>query len=280
MPANSFNGFTDYGVGIGLRIPHYRHIFDRKPVVDWFEIISENFMVDGGRPLAVLDQILERYRVVQHGVSMYFGSAEPLNREHLRRLKTLVKRTRTPWLSDHLCWGSVDGRYTHDLLPMPYTFEAAEVTARKIRDARDFLEVPIAVENVSSYAEFHVSEMTEWEFLNEVVERADCGILLDVNNIYVSSQNHDFDPLEYLNAVPPERVAQIHVAGHSKYEKYILDTHDHAVIDPVWKLYEHAIGRAGVTATLLEWDDRIPSFDEVHAEARKAERYLPAPVGV
>jgi hypothetical protein len=278
MPANSFNGFTDYGVGIGLRIPHYGHIFERKPVVDWFEIISENFMVDGGRPLAVLDQILERYRVVQHGVSMYFGSAEPLNREHLRRLKTLVRRTKTPWLSDHLCWGSVDGRYTHDLLPMPYTFEAAEVTARKIREARDFLEVPIAVENVSSYAEFHVSEMTEWEFLNEVVERADCGVLLDVNNIYVSSQNHDFDPLEYLNAVPAERVAQIHVAGHSKYEKYILDTHDHAVIDPVWKLYEQAIARAGVTATLLEWDDRIPSFDEVHAEARKAERYLPAPV--
>jgi uncharacterized protein (UPF0276 family) len=278
MPANSFNGFTDYGVGIGLRIPHYGHIFERKPVVDWFEIISENFMVDGGRPLAVLDQILERYRVVQHGVSLYFGSAEPLNREHLRRLKTLVKRTKTPWLSDHLCWGSVDGRYTHDLLPMPYTFEAAEVTARKVREARDFLEVPIAVENVSSYAEFHVSEMTEWQFLNEVVERADCGILLDVNNIYVSSQNHDFDPLEYLNAVPAERVAQIHVAGHSKFEKYILDTHDHAVIDPVWELYEHAIARAGVTATLLEWDDRIPSFDEVHAEARKAERYLPAPV--
>jgi uncharacterized protein (UPF0276 family) len=278
MPANSFNGFTNYGIGIGLRIPHYQHIFEHKPVVDWFEIISENFMVDGGRPLAVLDRILERYRVVQHGVSMYFGSAEPLNREHLRRLKTLVKRTKTPWLSDHLCWGSVDGRYTHDLLPMPYTFEAAEVTARKVREARDFLEVPIAVENVSSYAEFHVSEMTEWEFLNEVVERADCGILLDVNNIYVSSQNHDFDPFEYLNAVPADRVAQIHVAGHSKYEKYILDTHDHAVIDPVWQLYEHAIAHAGVTATLLEWDDRIPSFDEVYAEARKAERYLPAPV--
>jgi hypothetical protein len=277
MPANCFNGFTDYGVGIGLRIPHYRHIFEREPVVDWFEIISENFMVDGGRPLAVLDRILERYRVVQHGVSMYFGSAEPLNREHLRRLKTLVKRTGTPWLSDHLCWGSVDGRYTHDLLPMPYTFEAAEVTARKIREARDFLEVPIAVENVSSYAEFHVSEMTEWEFLNEVVERADCGILLDVNNIYVSSQNHDFDPVEYLNSVPAERVAQIHVAGHSKYEKYTLDTHDHPVIDPVWRLYQRAIARAGATATLLEWDDRIPSFEEVHAEARKAERYLPQP---
>ena len=193
MPANRFNGFTDYGIGIGLRIPHYEHIFEKKPVVDWFEIISENYMVDGGRPLATLDRILERYRIVQHGVSMYFGSAEPLNREHLRRLKTLVKRTKTPWLSDHLCWGSVDGAYSHDLLPMPYTFEAAKITARKIREARDFLEVPIAVENVSSYAEFHMSEMTEWEFLNEVVERADCGILLDVNNIYVSSRNHDFD---------------------------------------------------------------------------------------
>lgn len=278
MPANPFNGFTNYGVGIGLRIPHYNHIFEHKPVVDWFEIISENFMVDGGRPLAVLDQILERYRVVQHGVSMYFGSAEPLNREHLRRLKALVKRTKTPWLSDHLCWGSVDGRYTHDLLPMPYTFEAAEVTARKIREARDFLEVPVAVENVSSYAEFHVSEMTEWEFLNEVVERADCGILFDVNNIYVSSQNHSFDPFTYVNSVPAERVAQIHIAGHSKYEKYILDTHDHPVIDPVWQLYQRAIERVGPTATLLEWDDRIPSFEEVHAEAKKAEKFLPTPV--
>ena len=278
MPANRFNGFSDYGIGIGLRIPHYQHIFERKPVVDWFEIISENFMVDGGRPLHVLDQILERYRVVQHGVSMYFGSAEPLNREHLRRLKTLVARTKTPWLTDHLCWGSVDGRYTHDLLPMPYTFEAAEVTARKIREARDYLEVPIAVENVSSYAEFHVSEMTEWEFLNEVVERADCGVLLDVNTIYVSSQNHSFDPREYVNAVDPARVAQIHIAGHSKYEKYILDTHDHPVIDPVWSLYEIAVRRAGRTATLLEWDDHIPSFDEVHAEARKAEQHMPAAV--
>ena len=276
MPANRFNGFTEYGVGIGLRIPHYGHIFEHKPVVDWFEIISENFMVDGGRPLDVLDRILERYRVVQHGVSMYFGSAGELNREHLRRLKTLIKRTKTPWVTDHLCWGSVDGRYTHDLLPMPYTFEAVEITARKIREARDFLETPIAVENVSSYAEFHISEMTEWEFLNEVVERADCGILLDVNNIYVSSRNHSFDPFEYVNSVPAERVAQIHIAGHSKFEKYILDTHDHPVIDPVWKLYERAIERCGATATLLEWDDSIPSFDEVHAEARKAERYLPA----
>ena len=276
MPANRFNAFTHYGVGIGLRVPHYRHILEKKPVVDWFEIISENYMIDAGRPLSVLDSILDQYRVVQHGVSMYFGSAEPLSREHLRRIKALVRRTKTPWLSDHLCWGSVDGTYTHDLLPMPYTFEAARVTAEKIRQAQDFLEVPIAVENVSSYAEFHVSQMTEWEFLNEVVEQADCGILLDVNNIYVSAQNHNFDPRTYLESIPAERVAQIHIAGHSKFEKYILDTHDHPVLDPVWALYARAIERCGPTATLLEWDDHIPSFDEVHAEALKANRYLHA----
>jgi hypothetical protein len=276
MAANRFNNFTEYGVGIGLRIPHYDHIFERRPVVDWFEIISENFMVDGGRPLAILDRILDNYRVVQHGVAAYFGSTGGLNKDHLRRLKTLVRRTKTPWLSDHLCWGSVDGTYSHDLLPMPYTPEAVRVTARKIREARDFLEVPVVVENVSSYAEFVESTMTEWEFLNEVVELADCGILLDVNNIYVSSFNHDFDPRVYLEAVPTERVAQIHIAGHSRYRKYILDTHDHPVIDPVWQLYEHAIRRCGPTATLLEWDDLIPSFDEVHNEALKAQRYLVA----
>lgn len=231
-------------------------------------------MVDGGRPLAVLDAILEQYRVVQHGVSLYFGSADKPDRTHLRKLKALVKRTRTPWLSDHLCWGSVDGTYSHDLLPMPYTHAAARRTAAKIRQVRDFLEVPICVENVSSYAAFHQSEMTEWEFLTEVVERADCGILLDVNNIYVSSRNHDFDPYAYLDGVPHRRVGQIHIAGHTKFEKYLLDTHDHPVLDPVWKLYTHAIRRCGVTATLLEWDDRIPSFGEVHAEALKANAYI------
>jgi len=226
--------------------------------------------------LQVLDQILERYKVVQHGVAMYFGSAQPLNRDHLRRLKVLARRTKTPWLSDHLCWGSVDGRYTHDLLPMPYTREAVAKTATNIRQVQDFIEIPVVVENVSSYAEFHESEMTEWEFLNEVVESADCGILLDVNNIYVSSQNHGFDPLEYVNSVPAERVAQIHIAGHSKFEKYILDTHDHPVLEPVWSLYARAIERCGPTATLLEWDDNIPTFEEVHAEAMKAAKFLNA----
>ena len=274
MPANRFNAYTDYGIGIGLRIPHYRHILEKKPVCDWFEIISENFMVDGGRPLQILDEILDQYRVVQHGVSMYFGSKDKLDRTHLKKLKALIKRTGSPWISDHLCWGSVDGSYSHDLLPIPYTFEAAKNAAEKIRQATDFLEVPIAVENVSSYAEFHASEMTEWEFLSEVVERADCGILLDVNNIYVSSRNHNFRALDYVENVPHERVAQIHIAGHSKFEKYILDTHDHPVLPPVWKLYQRAIQLAGNTATLLEWDDRIPSFEEVHAEALKAGKFL------
>ena len=274
MPANKFNGYTDYGIGVGLRVPHYQHILREKPVVDWFEIISENFMVDGGRPLEILDSILEQYRVVQHGVSMYFGSADPLNREHLKKIKRLVKRTNTPWLSDHLCWGSVDGRYTHDLLPMPYTRGVAKVTAEKIRQAQDFLEVPICVENVSSYAEFRQSNLTEWEFLSEVVELADCGMLLDVNNIYVSSQNHSFDPLEYVRNVPHHRIGQIHIAGHTKYEDIILDTHDHPVPDPVWAVYAEAIKLSGPTATLLEWDDRIPSFDEVHREALKAQKFL------
>lgn len=276
MPGNKFNNYQDHGVGIGLRIPHYDHILAEKPVVDWFEIISENYMIDAGRPLHVLDRILEQYRVVQHGVSMYFGSAQPADHEHLNRLKTLVKRTGTPWLSDHLCWGSVDGTYSHDLLPLPYTWEAIEKTAASIRQVQDFLEIPVAVENVSSYAEFTDSEMTEWEFLHEVVERADCGILLDVNNIYVSSVNHEFDPMRYVNAIPAERVAQIHIAGHSRYEKYILDTHDHPVVEPVWQLYARAIERCGPTPTLLEWDDRIPSFNEVHGEAMKAQRYLDA----
>jgi uncharacterized protein len=274
MPANRFNGFTDLGIGIGLRVPHYRHILDKKPSCDWFEIISENYMCDGGRPLEVLDDILEQYQVVQHGVSMYFGSAGKLNREHLKRLKRLVKRTKTPFLSDHLCWGSVDGSYSHDLLPMPYTFAAAKLTAQHVREARDFLEVPICVENVSSYAEYHASEMTEWEFLSEVIEQADCGMLLDVNNIYVSSKNHTFDPFEYLRSVPLDRIGQMHIAGHSKYEKYILDTHDHRVLDPVWKMYEYVIQRIGPVNTLLEWDAHIPSFDEVHNEALKANKFI------
>jgi uncharacterized protein (UPF0276 family) len=273
MSGSRFTAGVELATGIGLRVPHYNHILAEKPAVGWFEIISENYMVEGGRALAVLDQILDQYRVVQHGVGMYPGDAGGVKFDHLRRLKRLVRRTKTPWLSDHLCWGSVDGSMSHDLLPIPFTFEAAKKTAENLRIIQDFLEVPLAMENVSSYGEFNDNEMTEWEFLAEVTELADVGILLDVNNIYVSSVNNGFDPLEYVNFVPPERVAQIHIAGHSRYERFIVDTHDHPVIDPVWKLYERAIERCGPVATLLEWDGRIPSFDEVWTEAKKSETW-------
>ncbi len=273
MSAAKFTGGVELATGIGLRSPHYGHILSEKPTVDWFEIISENYMVEGGRPLEVLDLILEQYRVVQHGVGLYPGNADGVDRDHLKRLKRLVKRTKTPWISDHLCWGSIDGSMSHDLLPIPFTFEAVRKTAENLRMTQDFLEVPLAVENVSSYGDFNGNEMTEWEFLAEVSELADVGILLDVNNIYVSSINNGFDPLEYVNFVPPERVAQIHIAGHSRYERFIIDTHDHPVIDPVWKLYERAIERCGAVATLLEWDGKIPSFEEVWTEARKSEAW-------
>jgi uncharacterized protein (UPF0276 family) len=271
--AHRFPLSRQLGVGIGLRVPHYDHILSHRPTVGWFEIISENFMVDGGRPLEVLDRIMEQYQVVQHGVGLYPGNATGLDRAHLRRLKALVRRTKTPWVSDHLCWGSVDGSYSHDLLPLPYTRAAAALVAENLRIAQDFLEVPLVVENVSSYAEYQGNEMTEWEFLTEVVEQADVGILLDVNNIYVSSINHEFDPLAYVNAIPAHRVAQMHIAGHSRYERFIIDTHDHPVIDPVWDLYARAIERCGLVATLLEWDARIPSFEEVWQEAQKATTY-------
>ena len=261
------------GIGIGLRVPHYDHILSNRPSTDWFEIIAENYMVDGGRPLEVLDQIMEQYKVVVHGVGLYPGNAQGLDWDHLRKLKQLVLRTGTPWVSDHLCWGSIDGSFSHDLLPLPYTREAIVRTSENLRIAQDFLEVPLALENVSSYAEFKANEMSEWDFLNEVVHAADVGILLDVNNIYVSSINHNFDPLDYIEAIDPERVAQMHIAGHSRYERFIIDTHDHPVIDPVWNLYARAIERCGPVATLLEWDARIPSFDEVWNEAQKARHY-------
>lgn len=271
--ARRFPATRTLGVGIGLRVPHYDHILSKRPATDWFEIIAENYMVEGGRPLAVLEAIMEQYQVVVHGVGLYPGNATGLDFEHLRRLKKLLQRTRTPWFADHLCWGSVDGTFSHDLLPLPYTREAAARVAENLRVAQDFLEVPIAVENVSSYAEFKENEMTEWDFLNEVVHAADVGVLLDVNNIYVSSINHGFDPLAYVDAVPAGRVAQMHIAGHSRYERFIIDTHDHPVVDPVWELYARAIARCGPVATLLEWDARIPSFDEVWTEAQKARRY-------
>jgi uncharacterized protein (UPF0276 family) len=274
MSANKFNGFTDLGIGVGLRFPHYEHILENKPAIGWFEIISENYMIEDGRPLEVLEEILDNYKVVQHGVAMYLGSTDPLNKEYLKSLKKLVKLTKTPFLSDHLCWGSVNGAYTHDLLPVPYTHAVAKHIAERIMMVRDFLEVPICVENISSYTEFKISEMTEWQFISEVVELADCGLLLDVNNIFVSSFNHRFDACEYIDNIPHHRVAQMHVAGHTDCDGYILDTHDEPVKNEVWNLYKRAITVCGPTNTLLEWDGNIPDFETLSAEAHKATRFL------
>ncbi|NUP04610.1 MAG: DUF692 domain-containing protein [Polyangiaceae bacterium] len=263
-------GLPDLGVGLGLRIPHYPHVFEQKPACDWFEIISENFMVDGGRPLANLERALADYRLVQHGVSLSLGSANPLDWQYLKKLKALVAKTKTPWLSDHLCWAGSDCLNLHDLLPLPYTEETVKYVAERARIVQDFLEVRFAIENVSSYLSFTSSRMTEWEFVGAIAEEADVGILLDVNNIYVSSHNHGFDPNAYVDGVPHHRVVQMHLAGHTRFEKYIIDTHTGRVIDDVWALYARAIERCGAVSTLIEWDDDIPSFDEVHAEAKKA----------
>lgn len=263
-------GLPDLGVGVGLRIPHYRHILEHRPHVDWFEIISENFMVAGGLPIANLERFLQSYRLVQHGVSLSIGSTDPLDFAYLRRLKALLEKVRSPWVSDHLCWTGAHGLNLHDLLPLPYTEEAVRHVAARARVVQDFLEVRLALENVSSYLTFTASEMTEWEFLSAVAEEADCGILLDVNNIYVSSYNHGFDPDAYVDGVPHHRIVQIHLAGHANHGKYIIDTHGDHVIDAVWALYRRAIGHTGDVSTLIEWDDDIPPFEVLAAEAEKA----------
>ncbi|WP_437664674.1 MNIO family bufferin maturase [Sorangium sp. So ce1182] len=263
-------GLPDLGVGVGLRIPHYRHVFEHRPRVDWFEIISENFMVDGGMPIANLERALASYRLVQHGVSLSIGSTDPLDFDYLRRLKALLGKVRSPWVSDHLCWTGAHGVNLHDLLPLPYTEEAVRHVAARARAVQDFLEVRLALENVSSYLTYTASRMSEWEFLSAVAEEADCGILLDVNNVYVSSYNHGFDPGAYVDGVPHHRIVQFHLAGHTNHGRYILDTHSDHVADAVWALYRRAVEHTGDVSTLIEWDDDIPAFEVLAAEADKA----------
>jgi uncharacterized protein (UPF0276 family) len=264
------------GLGVGLRTVHFGHILSRKPAVDWFEIVTENFLDTGGRPMWVLDQIAERYPIVLHGVSMSVGSTDPLNRDFLRKVKALAKRVKAVWISDHVCWTGVAGRNLHDLLPMPYTQEALRHMVRRIREIQDSLERPLVLENPSSYTEFTSSSMPEWEFIARMAEGADCGVLLDVNNVYVSSFNHRFDPVAYIRAIPPERVAYLHLAGHTNFGTHLLDTHIGPVIDPVWKLYRLAHRLNGGRSTLLEWDENIPSFPVVHREVLKARRHIEA----
>jgi uncharacterized protein (UPF0276 family) len=254
------------GFGLGLRVDHYEAILADNPPVDWFEALTENYLVPGGKPLDYLMRIRERYPMVLHGVSLSIGSTQPLDRNYLAQLKALAARVEPHWISDHLCWTGIAGRNMHDLLPLPYTEEALSNVVERVRMVQDVLGRRLLLENVSSYVTYRDSQLTEWEFLREIAQRADCLLLLDVNNIYVSSVNHEFNPLDYLNAIPVDRVQQIHLAGHENHGDYLIDTHDHPVPDPVWELYDAAVRRFGNVSTMIERDANIPPLEELCCE--------------
>lgn len=258
------------GFGLGLRVDHYETLLAERPAIDWLEALTENYLVPGGRPLHNLTRLREHYPMVLHGVSMSIGSTAPLDREYLAQVKALATRIEPAWISDHLCWTGVHGKNLHDLLPLPYTDEALKHIVTRVRTVQEILERRILLENVSSYVSFRDSRLTEWEFLRAVAEEADCLILLDVNNIYVSSVNHEFDARAYLEAIPVERVQQIHLAGHQNHGDYLIDTHDHPVPDPVWELYAAAVRRFGRVSTMIERDANIPPLGELLAELEAA----------
>jgi uncharacterized protein (UPF0276 family) len=268
-------GLPDLGVGVGLRSAHYAPLRERDEAgsrpVDWLEIISENYAIEGGAPVHQLARVLERgYPVVQHGVSLSLGGVDPLDRELVKKLRALLRVTKSPWVSDHLCFCGAGGAHLHDLLPLPYTDEVVEHVARRAREVQDALEVRLVLENVSSYLTYAGSTMPEWDFVRHVAEEADCGLLLDVNNVYVSSRNHGFDAAAYLRGIPRGRVVQMHLAGHTDLGDYLLDTHSAHVAAPVWELYRLACERFGPVSTLIEWDEDIPSLDVLVAEAERA----------
>lgn len=259
------------GFGLGLRPVHYASLLDASlhecaARLDWLEILTENYLVPGGQPLVMLERIRERYPLVMHGVSLSIGGTDPLDLEYLAAVRRLAERIEPGWISDHLCWTGVAGRNVHDLLPLPYTEEALAAVVARVGEVQERLGRQILLENVSSYLAFEASEMTEWEFLREIARRADCAILLDINNIYVSSMNHGFDPLTYLTALPKERVRQFHLAGHSDCGGHLIDTHDHPIAAPVWELYRRALTHYGPVPTMIERDDRIPPLEELLAE--------------
>jgi len=260
------------GYGLGLRKEHYETILAERPPIDWFEIISENYMVAGGKPLYYLDRIREHYPLVMHGVSLSIGGTDPLDRDYLMRLKALANRVEPAWISDHLCWTGINGTNLHDLMPLPYTPETIRHVAERVSHVQDYLGRQILLENVSSYVTYTASELTEWEFLCEIAEIADCLILLDVNNIYVSAFNHNFDPHAYLAGIPVERVRQFHLAGHTCQQDLIIDTHDQPIVDPVWDLYAAAVRRFGHVSTMIERDDNIPPLSELLEELEQARR--------
>jgi len=257
------------GFGLGLRKEHYADYLERDVPVDFVEIISENYMVDGGRPLATLDAICARHPVAMHGVSMSIGTVGGLDRAYLARLKALAERIEPLWVSDHLCWTGIDGHNTHDLLPLPYTRQALDVVCANVMQAQDALHRPMLIENPSSYCTFPDTDMSEWEFLAELTRRTGCYLLLDVNNVYVSAVNHGFDAQAFLSGIPADRVRQIHLAGHTPGE-ILIDTHDRAVCEDVWALYADACARFGPVATMIERDDDIPPLDDLLAELDQA----------
>jgi uncharacterized protein (UPF0276 family) len=269
-------GFPNLGFGVGLRSQHFEHLLAHWPAVDWFEVISENFMDSRGRPRNVLDEIVARYPVVAHGVSLSIGSSDPLDREYLGRLRRFVDEIDPVWVSDHVCWTGIGGVNTHELVPIPFTEESLAHVVERVRIVQELLERPLVLENPSSYVTYVASTMTEWEFLARMAEEADCGLLLDVANVRVSAVNHGFDAQEYLRALPHERIVQMHLAGHAEMGTHIVDTHDRPVADPVWELYALASELTGGVSTLIEWDEQLPPFPEVHAEVLKARRYASA----
>jgi uncharacterized protein (UPF0276 family) len=258
------------GFGLGLRTPHYEAVLNEPHAIDWLEIITENYLVPGGKPLHYLERIRERFPLVMHGVSLSIGSTDPIDFDYLAGVRTLAARIEPHWISDHLCWTGIDGRNLHDLLPLPYTEEALALVVARVGQIQDALGRRILLENVSSYLAFHESDMSEWEFLREVAQRADCAILLDINNIYVSSVNHGFDALTYLQAIPTDRVRQLHLAGHSDLGGHLIDTHDHPIVEPVWNLYCAAVAQFGEVPTMIERDDNIPALSELVAELQIA----------
>ncbi|TNG01492.1 MAG: DUF692 domain-containing protein [Gammaproteobacteria bacterium] len=277
MSSQSLNGAasplsdTIQGIGIGLRSQHYQYILNNKPSTPWFEVLTDNYMGDGGQPLDYLEKIRVNYPVTFHGVGMSLGSAGPLNMDYMRRLKSLMDRFEPAWVSDHACWNASGKHYSHDLLPLPYTDEAVRLLANKILQVQDFLGEQIIIENVSSYVEFSHSSKTEWQFLNAVIEEADCGLLFDVNNIYVNTINHNQNAEEFIENINSNRIKEIHLAGYEDHGSHLLDTHGYPVHDPVWTLYRLAIESFGNIPTLIEWDTDIPDFRILEEEARKAE---------
>ncbi|MGA2055812.1 MAG: DUF692 domain-containing protein [Bradyrhizobium sp.] len=267
------------GFGLGLRAQHYDEILNGSPAIDWFEVISDNYMIPGGQPLRMLDRICARYPVVMHGVSLSIASTAPPDFEYLGNLRELARRVEPKWISDHLCWTGVHGKNLHDLLPFPYTREALDHVVSRVQLVQDFLGRALVLENVSTYVQFSNSEMTEWEFLSELSRRSGCWLLFDINNVYVSAFNHGYDPLTFLEGIPSDRVVQFHMAGHSHMGTHIVDTHDHPVCEYVWELYAAALKRFGWVSTIIERDDHIPPLDEIMVEVARtreiAHRLLP-----